>query len=70
MPNDPQSPFITSGIRIGTPSITTRGFKETQASKVAELICEIIDNMGDEKVIDRVRGEVSTLCEQFPMYER
>jgi glycine hydroxymethyltransferase len=70
VPNDPQSPFITSGIRIGTPSITTRGFKETQASKVAELICEIIDNMGDEKVIDRVRGEVSTLCEQFPMYER
>ena len=70
VPNDPQSPFVTSGIRIGTPSITTRGFKQEEASKVAELICAIIDNPGEEKVIDRVRGEVSSLCERFPMYEQ
>ena len=70
VPNDPQSPFVTSGIRIGTPSITTRGFKQEEASKVAELICEIIDNPGEEQVIDRVRGEVSSLCERFPMYEQ
>ena len=70
VPNDPQSPFVTSGIRIGTPSITTRGFKEAEAGKVAELICEVIDNMGDESLVDRVRGEVSTLCGQFPMYEQ
>jgi glycine hydroxymethyltransferase len=70
VPNDPQSPFVTSGIRIGTPSITTRGFKQEEASKVAELICEIINNPGEEQVIDRVRGEVSSLCERFPMYEQ
>ena len=70
VPNDPQSPLVTSGIRIGTPSITTRGFKQEEASKVAELICEIINNPGEEQVIDRVRGEVSSLCERFPMYEQ
>jgi glycine hydroxymethyltransferase len=70
VPNDPQSPFVTSGIRIGTPSITTRGFKQEEVSKVAELICEIIDNPGEEQVIDRVRGEVRSLCERFPMYEQ
>jgi glycine hydroxymethyltransferase len=70
VPNDPQSPFVTSGIRIGTPSITTRGFEQDEASKVAELICEIIDNPDKDKVIDRVRGEVSSLCERFPMYEQ
>ena len=69
VPNDPQSPFVTSGIRIGTPSITTRGFKEAEVTKVAELICDVIDNMGDESVLDKVRGEVSTLCSQYPMYE-
>ena len=70
VPNDPQSPFVTSGIRIGTPSITTRGFKENEATRVAELICEVIENMGDESVLDKVRGEVSQLCGNFPMYEQ
>lgn len=69
VPNDPQSPFVTSGIRIGTPSITTRGFKEEESSKVADLICDIIDNMGDDSVIEQVRGQASELCSQFPMYE-
>jgi glycine hydroxymethyltransferase len=69
VPNDPQSPFVTSGIRIGTPSITTRGFKEAEASTVANLICDVIENLGDESVIERVRAEASALCEQYPMYE-
>ena len=69
VPNDPQSPFVTSGIRIGTPSITTRGFAEDEAKQVANLICDVIENMGDDSVLDRVRSEVSALCSQFPMYE-
>jgi len=69
VPNDLQSPFITSGIRIGTPSITTRGFKEDESKQVGQWICEIIDNINDETVIDRIRNEVSSLCKRFPMYE-
>ncbi len=70
VPNDPQSPFVTSGIRIGTPSITTRGFKEEEARQVANWICDIMDNMGDESVIERVKGEVLELCKKFPLYEQ
>ena len=69
VPNDPQSPFVTSGIRIGTPSITTRGFKEAEASRVASWICDIIDNMGDETLIETIKGDVKALCKRFPMYE-
>ena len=69
VPNDPQSPFVTSGIRIGTPSITTRGFKEAEASQVASWICDIIDNMGDETLIETTKGDVKALCKRFPMYE-
>ena len=69
VPNDPQSPFVTSGIRIGTPSITTRGFGKAEASQVASWICDIIDNMGDEALIERIKGEVKELCGRFPMYE-
>ena len=69
VPNDPQSPFVTSGIRIGTPSITTRGFAEAESKQVANLICDVIENMGDESVLDSVRAQVSELCSQFPMYE-
>lgn len=68
VPNDPQSPFVTSGIRIGTPSITTRGFKEAESKQVATWICDIIDNMEDESVHARVKSEVSELCAKFPMY--
>ena len=68
VPNDPQSPFITSGIRIGTPSITTRGFKEAEASRVASWICDFIDNMGDETLIETIKGDVKALCKRFPMY--
>ncbi len=69
VPNDPQSPFVTSGIRIGTPSITTRGFEEAESSQVATWICDIMDNMGDDATIARVKGEVLELCKKFPLYE-
>ena len=68
VPNDPQSPFVTSGIRIGTPSITTRGFGKAEASQVASWICDIIDNMGDETLVEKIKGEVKALCKRFPMY--
>ena len=68
VPNDPESPFVTSGIRIGTPSITTRGFREQEAAQVASWICDVIDNMGDEALIGRIKGEVKALCQRFPMY--
>ncbi len=68
VPNDPQSPFVTSGIRIGTPSITTRGFGKAEASQVASWICDIIDNMGDETLVAKIKEEVKALCKQFPMY--
>ncbi len=69
VPNDPQSPFVTSGIRIGTPSITTRGFKQAEASQVASWICEVIDNMGNDALVEKIKGEVKALCGRFPMYE-
>ncbi len=68
VPNDPQSPFVTSGLRIGTPAITTRGFKEAEAVRLADWICDVLDNMGDEAVIERVRGEVQQICQEFPVY--
>jgi len=68
VPNDPRSPFVTSGLRIGSPAITRRGFKEEQAKQVANWICDVLDNINDESVIKRVKGEVVALCEQFPVY--
>jgi glycine hydroxymethyltransferase len=68
VPNDPRSPFVTSGLRIGTPAITRRGFKEEQAKQVANWICDVLDNIGDDTVIERVKAEVVTLCEAFPVY--
>jgi glycine hydroxymethyltransferase len=68
VPKDPRSPFVTSGLRIGTPAITRRGFKQAEAQQVASLICDVLDNMGDDSVIERVRGEVVALCERFPVY--
>jgi glycine hydroxymethyltransferase len=68
VPNDPRSPFVTSGLRIGSPAITRRGFKEEQAKQVANWICDVLDNINDESVIKRVKVEVVALCEQFPVY--
>lgn len=69
VPNDPQSPFVTSGLRIGSPAATTRGFKEAEMESVAHWISDILDNMGDESVIKAVKEKVATLCERFPVYQ-
>ncbi len=68
VPNDPRSPFVTSGLRIGTPAVTTRGFGETECRDLAGWICDILDNMGDESVIETVRGKVEAICAKFPVY--
>ena len=68
VPNDPQSPSITSGIRIGTPALTTRGLKEKEACEVASWICMILDHRKDTSVIDKIRKQVIALCRQFPVY--
>ena len=68
VPNDPQSRFVTSGLRIGTPAITTRGFRETEASKVATWICDVLKDLNSEDEIKRVKSEVIELCKEFPVY--
>ena len=69
VPNDPKSPFVTSGIRVGTPAVTTRGFKEDECRTLAGWMCDIIDNLGDGSVIDRVREQVQEICARYPVYE-
>ncbi len=70
VPNDPKSPFVTSGIRIGTPAITTRGFNEAQAGDLAGWICDVLDGRGDEAVATEVRGKVEAICKELPVYEK
>ncbi|OGI44754.1 MAG: serine hydroxymethyltransferase [Candidatus Muproteobacteria bacterium RBG_16_64_11] len=69
VPNDPQSPFVTSGIRIGTPAVTTRGFKEPEVKTLAGWICDIIDKPDDAAVRAAVRAKAQDLCRRFPVYE-
>ncbi|MDX1705116.1 serine hydroxymethyltransferase [Pseudidiomarina sp.] len=68
VPNDPRSPFVTSGLRLGTPAITRRGFKQAEAEQVANWICDVLDNISDESVIESVREQVKVLCKRFPVY--
>jgi glycine hydroxymethyltransferase len=68
VPNDPQSRFVTSGLRIGTPAVTTRGFKEDEVSIVASWICDILKDLENEAEINRVKSKVKNLCAQFPVY--
>ncbi len=68
VPNDPQSPFVTSGIRVGTPAPTTRGFKEAEIIEIAHMMCDVMENIDDEEVSARVREKVSNLCLRFPVY--
>lgn len=68
VPNDPESPFVTSGIRVGTPAPTSRGFKEDQMIEIANLMCEVMENMDNPTVISTVREKVSILCSRFPVY--
>ena len=69
VPNDPQSPFVTSGLRIGTPAATTRGFKEAEVTEVASWICDVIENIKDDKIIGEVKEKVKILCSKFPVYK-
>ncbi len=68
VPNDPQSPFVTSGIRVGTPAITTRGFGEAEARDLAGWMCDVIDGRGDQAVIDAVKAKVLAVCGRYPVY--
>jgi len=68
VPNDPRSPFVTSGLRIGTPAVTTRGFKEPEMQQLAEWMTAVLDNVQDEKTQLKVRDEVISLCREFPVY--
>ncbi len=68
VPNDPESPFVTSGIRVGTPAPTSRGFKEDQMIEIANLMCEVMENMDNPTVISTVREKVTILCSRFPVY--
>jgi glycine hydroxymethyltransferase len=68
VPNDPQSPFVTSGIRVGTPAITTRGFGLDEAKQLAGWMCDVIDARGDAAAIERVKDQVLALCARFPVY--
>jgi glycine hydroxymethyltransferase len=69
VPNDPQSPFVTSGIRIGTPAITTRGFNEDDAKQLAGWICDVIDARGDAAVIESTKAKVLEICKRLPVYQ-
>lgn len=70
VPKDPQSPFVTSGIRLGTPAITRRGFKEQDARQLANWICDILDNLHDEVTIEKVKAQVLEICRRLPVYEK
>lgn len=69
VPKDPQSPFVTSGIRIGSPAITRRGFKELESRELANWICDVLDNIDDEQAIQAVKEKVLAICRQFPVYQ-
>jgi glycine hydroxymethyltransferase len=70
VPKDPQKPMVTSGIRIGSPAMTTRGFKEIEAEQLANLIADVLDARGEDKAVERVKAEVKKLCDKFPVYGR
>ena len=68
VPNDPKSPFVTSGLRIGSPAVTTRGFKEAEVAELTSWMCDVLDNIEDEAVIAGVKAKVLELCSRFPVY--
>jgi len=68
IPNDPEKPFVTSGIRLGSPAMTTRGFGVAEVTRVGELLADVLDAPGDPKVQELVRAEVKALCARFPVY--
>ncbi|MDF0606465.1 serine hydroxymethyltransferase [Neisseriaceae bacterium TC5R-5] len=70
IPNDPETPFVTSGIRLGSPAITTRGFKEPEAIQVANLVADVLDHPNDDVLIARVAEQATALCHRFPVYQK
>lgn len=68
VPNDPQSPFVTSGIRVGTPAVTTRGFKEDDCKQLASWMCDVIDSKGNAAVIEQTKQKVVEICDRLPVY--
>ncbi len=68
IPFDPQKPFIASGVRIGTPAVTSRGMKEGQMEEIGELIYDVLKNIDDEKVADRAKQRIDEMCREFPIY--
>jgi glycine hydroxymethyltransferase len=68
VPNDPRPPMIASGLRLGTPASTTRGFREAEITQVANWIADVLDANGSDAVVARVRDEVAELCRRFPVY--
>ena len=69
VPGEPRSPFVTSGLRLGTPAVTTRGFGVAECTRLAEGICDLLDAIGDETVETRVRELATELCHRFPVYQ-
>ena len=68
IPFDPEKPFVTSGVRIGTPALTTRGMKEEQMKLIADMIGQVLGNVEDDKTKQAVKAKVAELCKQFPLY--
>lgn len=68
VPNDPQSPFVTSGIRLGTPAITTRGFKEEEVSIISNWVCDAVLNNDNEKILNEIKANVIEMCKDYPVY--
>jgi glycine hydroxymethyltransferase len=69
VPNDPRSPFVTSGVRMGTPAVTTRGFRAAEIEQLSGWIADILDNIGDEARSVAIRGKIIELCARFPVYQ-
>jgi len=69
VPDDPQSPFVTSGIRLGTPAITTRGFRSNEVEILTNWICDIVLDLGNTKKIDSIKNQVVEMCKKFPVYK-
>ncbi len=68
VPNDPRSPFVTSGLRLGSPAVTTRGFKEAEIESMVGWMCEVLEDIDNEAVINEVKEKVKALCKRFPVY--
>jgi glycine hydroxymethyltransferase len=69
VPNDPQSPFVTSGIRLGTPAVTTRGFRSEEVEILSNWICDIVLDLENEEKINSIKGKVIEMCKRFPVYK-